>query len=137
VRKSAVIIVIMIMIVVMIPISLRVPTMVGAAPVAMIGVPAALALAIQVAAPTLGLGASLPMTADGLIQPGFRLLNAMLAFPTVVIGACLRDRRQQQAGTKNNHRGPSSRCFRVLAVHDLHGNLRPACEIGAAMSFTN
>ncbi len=54
--------------IVVIPIALAVPTMIGSAPVAVILLPTAFPLDIQVAAAALRLGAALTVVPDRLIQ---------------------------------------------------------------------
>lgn len=94
--------VVMIMIVavtiITIPVPLVVPLMTASIPPSVILVPAAVPLGVQVAPALVGLLATRPVSADGLVEPRFRFLNLMFAFLPIVpvpVGARHADRKQE------------------------------------------
>lgn len=86
----------MVVIVVVVPVPIIVPLMVASVPPAVIFLPAALALGVEVAAARLGLGAALAVMANSFVQAGLSLLDAVAAF---VVGVSLSAGNSHEQGS--------------------------------------
>jgi hypothetical protein len=90
-----------VIVVVVIPILLGLPAMIFTIPPLVVGFPAALAFCVQVAAAIFGLAAVFSIRVNGMIEPGFRLFDRVLALGTV-IGMSLWGRRHEEHKSAGN-----------------------------------
>jgi hypothetical protein len=73
-----------VIVVVVIPVLLGLPAMLLAIPPLVVGFPAALAFGVQVAAAIFGFAAVFSIRVNGMIEPGFRLLDRVLTMRTII-----------------------------------------------------
>lgn len=91
----------MVVIVVIIPVLVFMPTLLFSIPPLMVAIPTSLAFGGKVMAPLVRLVAMLTMLANRVIQSRFRLLDAMLAFRSLVVGVRTRychKRKERDSG---------------------------------------
>jgi hypothetical protein len=73
-----------VIVVIVIPVLLGLPAMIFTIPPLVVLLPAMLAFGVQVAAAIFGLAAVFSIRVNGMIKPGFRFLDCMLALGTVI-----------------------------------------------------
>ena len=93
--------IVVMVVIVAIPVAIVVPTLLSSVPPLVEAVPACFALGNESVTALASFFAALAMLLDGLVEPGFGLLDAALALSAVIVGS----RRQCREGHEEYHDG--------------------------------